>query len=74
MYFTGVLSESIVVYYDRKYVKTEDGGQISLDFNSGNSPDNKKMCFIIHGLVGGSESAYIKHMGKKTPIYKSNLI
>jgi predicted alpha/beta-fold hydrolase len=69
-----MLDGSIVVDYDRKYVKTQDGGQISLDFNSGNSPDNKKMCFIIHGLVGGSESAYIKHMSKETLFSKSKLI
>lgn len=49
--------------YTRQLVHTPDGGQVSLDFNQTNSQTkNDKIVFIIHGMVGGSESTYIKHM------------
>lgn len=65
IYLGKVHRKSVNVQYDRTYVKTTDGGQISLDFNQTNNyKDNGKMMVIIHGLVGGSESTYIKHLAQ----------
>ncbi|EGR27219.1 hypothetical protein IMG5_200050 [Ichthyophthirius multifiliis] len=56
------------VPYEREYVKTQDGGQIALDWvplkkQFQNEEDNKnKILMIMHGLTGASNSNYISQL------------
>jgi len=50
--------------FDREYINLYDGGQISLDFSKHNDKSNKKTVVILHGILGGSESQYIRHFLK----------
>jgi predicted alpha/beta-fold hydrolase len=47
------------IEYKREVFKFSDGGSYSLDTFG---PDSNKILFIVPGLTGGSESAYIKHI------------
>lgn len=47
------------IEYTRKSGKFSDGGTYSIDTFGTSS---KKILFIVPGLTGGSESAYIKHI------------
>lgn len=64
VYMGKVYKKSLDSKFTREYVIMEDGGQTSLDFNSKNDKNNKKIVMIIHGLTGGSNTAYIQHMVK----------
>ena len=48
------------VKFKREYVDQKDGGCIAQDFSSMNDNRNKKIVVFFHGVVGGSDTAYIK--------------
>jgi len=67
--FQFLYSDSYCIHYndmgfDREYINLSDGGQMSVDFNKKNDISNKKTVIILHGLLGGSESQYIRHFLK----------
>lgn len=69
-YMPGCLSQIIYhqlnprpdLNFKREYIQTEDGGVFSIDWVAGPLKDTKKLLVVLHGLLGGSESGYLREI------------
>ncbi|KAM3131088.1 hypothetical protein pb186bvf_016786 [Paramecium bursaria] len=55
----------IQIQFERQIFKLQDGGQLALDWVNKDSPTQKPLILITHGLTGGSDSNYIKDAAQR---------
>ena len=46
--------------YDREFVRTDDGGVVAVDHVIGEFENDAPVMMLIHGVVGGSHTSYIR--------------
>lgn len=57
------IKPKIKINFKREFLKTEDGGMISLDWAVRPiDTEENRLIVILHGLTGGSESSYIREI------------
>ncbi len=58
-----MIQRCVKVEYKREILKTEDGGQIALDWVERNLDESKKLILLIlPGLTGSSKDSYVTHL------------
>jgi predicted alpha/beta-fold hydrolase len=69
------LKTKININFKREFLKTEDGGMISLDWAVRPiDTEETRLIVILHGLTGGSESSYIRDIVQGLLEYENNKI